>query len=165
MMLETIAEGLEFPEGPIALADGSVILCEIAGQRVTHVAPDGGTRVLGEVPGGPNGLALGPDGQIYICNNGAGFGFERTNGITRPSAPATNYSGGRIERLDPETGRLVELYREVDTIPMPDPLPTNIAFGSADMRTAFITLSGAGRLVKARWPRPGLRLNYQDTAV
>jgi gluconolactonase len=28
------------------------------------------------------------------------------------------------------------------------------------MRDAYITLSGTGKLVKARWPRPGLKLNF-----
>lgn len=302
--ITVIAEDLEFPEGPVAMADGSVILCEIAGQRVTKIAPDGHKTVLAQVPGGPNGAARGPDGHIYICNNGGGFGFSREGGITRPNRPPENYTGGRIERLDPVSGQLTELYREigghallqpndlvfdsqggmyftdfgrhlgrslmlgglyygtadgsgarelvhgmntpngvglspdqtrvymastdtgrlfkfdilspgdltrpnssgmaqflhaqvegfrrydslaveangnvcvgslnpgnitvispagklVDTIPMPDPLPTNIAFGGPDMRTAYITLSGSGRLVRMKWPRPGLTLNYQ----
>jgi gluconolactonase len=28
------------------------------------------------------------------------------------------------------------------------------------MRDAYVTLSGTGKIVKARWPRPGLRLNF-----
>jgi gluconolactonase len=49
----------------------------------------------------------------------------------------------------------------IEHIALPDELVTNIAFGGDDMRTAYITLSGSGRLVSARWPEPGLRLNYQ----
>jgi gluconolactonase len=44
----------------------------------------------------------------------------------------------------------------------PDRMTTNICFGGADMRDAFLTLSGSGRVVKARWPRPGLKLNFQN---
>ena len=51
--------------------------------------------------------------------------------------------------------------REVETIPMPDPMPTNIAFGGADMRDAYVTLSTRGILARARWPRPGLKLVHQ----
>jgi gluconolactonase len=40
-----------------------------------------------------------------------------------------------------------------------DPLTTNICFGGADLRTAYITLSGTGRLVSMQWPCAGLRLN------
>jgi gluconolactonase len=39
----------------------------------------------------------------------------------------------------------------------PDPFTTSIAFGGADMRDAWITLSESGRLIRARWPRPGLK--------
>ena len=45
-------------------------------------------------------------------------------------------------------------------VALPDPLTTNICFGGADMRDAYITLSGTGKLVKVRWPRPGLKLNF-----
>ena len=41
MDIELVAEGFEFPEGPIAMADGSVILTEIKGQRLTRITPDG----------------------------------------------------------------------------------------------------------------------------
>jgi gluconolactonase len=47
----------------------------------------------------------------------------------------------------------------VEHVPTDDAFTTNIAFGGEDMRTAFVTLSGTGRLVSRRWPRPGLRLN------
>ena len=41
MDFEVVAEGLQFPEGPIAMADGSVILTEIKARRLSHVTPDG----------------------------------------------------------------------------------------------------------------------------
>ena len=46
------------------------------------------------------------------------------------------------------------------TVPDHDPFVTNICFGGADMRTAFITSSGLGRLYRTEWHCPGLRLNY-----
>jgi sugar lactone lactonase YvrE len=36
-----ITTGLEFPEGPVAMPDGSVIVVELKGGRVTRVQPDG----------------------------------------------------------------------------------------------------------------------------
>ena len=42
----------------------------------------------------------------------------------------------------------------------PYPLVTNICFGGADLRTAYITLSGTGKLVKMDWPTAGLPLNF-----
>jgi gluconolactonase len=43
---------------------------------------------------------------------------------------------------------------------VPDIVTTNICFGGADMRDAWITCSSTGRLLKVRWPRPGLRLPF-----
>jgi len=45
-------------------------------------------------------------------------------------------------------------------VKMPDRYPTNICFGGADMRTAYITLSDTGCLGVMQWPEPGLRLNF-----
>jgi gluconolactonase len=39
-------------------------------------------------------------------------------------------------------------------------LTTNICFGGADLRTAYLTLSGSGRLAAVEWPRRGLELAY-----
>jgi gluconolactonase len=41
-----------------------------------------------------------------------------------------------------------------------DPLTTNICFGGPDYKTAYITLSGTGRLVSMPWPYKGLKLNF-----
>ena len=39
MEFELVAEGLKFPEGPIAMADGSVVLVEIQRQTLSRVRP------------------------------------------------------------------------------------------------------------------------------
>src|SRR5215472_3627287 len=84
-----IATGLRFPEGPLAMADGSVILGEIAGGTVTRVASDGSKSTVNAAGGGPNGLARGPDGALYLCNNG---GAEYASGNFLATGPAKNYS-------------------------------------------------------------------------
>ena len=61
--IDVLAEGLKFPEGPIACADGSVILVEIAGGTLTRVW-NGKTEVIATPGGGPNGAAFGPDGAF-----------------------------------------------------------------------------------------------------
>ena len=303
MDLTTLAEGLRFPEGPVCLPDGSVAVVEIAAQRITRVAPDGGKSTLAEVPGGPNGMAMGPDGMLILCNNG-GFSWHDEPGLLRPIGQAADYAGGRIEVVDiasggvrtlydycgehrlkgpndlqldgrggfwfsdlgksrardrdhggvywaaldgsriveaafpvpggangigispegetlyvaeTETGRLWAFdilgpgvlrkspwpsphggnllcqlpgFRRLDSLAiaasgnivvatlvsgeittvspageildvakMPERMPTNICFGGADMRTAYITLSGSGRLIVMDWAEPGLKLN------
>jgi len=109
----TVASGLRFPEGPVAMPDGSVVLVEIAAGRITRVAPDGTAAALAEPGGGPNGLAMGPDGMLYCCNNG-GFNWVERGGFLTPHGQADDYSGGRIERIDPETGHVEVLYADGD---------------------------------------------------
>jgi gluconolactonase len=111
--VEKIAEGLQFPEGPIALDDGSVVLVEIKRGTVTRVAPDGTTSVLAETGGGPNGAAIGPDGAIYVCNNG-GFSWTDRNGLTAPGPQPADYIGGRIQRVTFD-GEVSDLYTHVST--------------------------------------------------
>lgn len=302
--MREIATGLQFPEGPIACADGSVLLVEIRRGTLSRVAPDGRISVVAECGGGPNGAAIGPDQMVYVCNNG-GFEWHEQMGLTIPGDQPASYTGGSIQRVDPRTGRVETLYtacdghplrgpndlvfdrsggfwftdhgklrtrerdrgglyyarpdgssiREVvfpldspngvglspderhlyvaetftsrvfmwelagpgvlvnpslmlpgggvclaglpgyqlldslavdsagnvcvatlanggitvvspdgshvEHLPTFDPITTNLCFGGPDLRTAFVTCSGTGRLVALDWPRPGLRLNFQ----
>jgi sugar lactone lactonase YvrE len=61
--------GLGFPEGPVALADGSIAFVDLLHAKV-RAHKDGTTRELATLPGAPNGMRLGPDGALYIANNG-----------------------------------------------------------------------------------------------
>ena len=57
MDFEVIAAGLQFPEGPIAMPDGSVIFVEIARGTLTR-AWNGRTEVIAHLGGGPKGAAI-----------------------------------------------------------------------------------------------------------
>jgi gluconolactonase len=118
--IREIASGLRFPEGPIALPDGDVLLVEIARGTLSRVKPDGSVQVVAETGGGPNGAAIGPDGACYICNNG-GFRWHEVKGLTVPGYQDENYSGGRIERVDLATGKVEVLYTECDGVPLRGP--------------------------------------------
>ena len=121
MRIREIASGLEFPEGPVFLGDGSVLVVEIARGTLTRVTPDGKTQVVATLGGGPNGAAIGPDGAVYLCNNG-GFEWTRdSNGYLRPIGQARDYSGGRIERVELSTGRVDRIHDRVDGIPLRGP--------------------------------------------
>ncbi len=300
MDFEIVAEGLGFPEGPIIMPDGSIILVEIKRGTLSRVW-NGRTEVIAALGGGPNGAAFGPDGAVYVCNNG-GFAWHDFGGLTIPGDAAADYTTGRIERVDIASGKSERIYESVDGNKLsgpndivfdksgafwftdlgksrarikekgglyyakpegslikeaafgsasglngvglspdektvyaaetetarlwafdivgagevapgtpgsmgrfvagmselsyfdslavqangdvcvatilkggittispsgaashaacPDILVTNICFGGADMRDAYITLSGTGKLIKARWPAPGLKLNF-----
>lgn len=114
MDIELVAEGLQFPEGPIAMADGSIILTEIQGQRLTRIGPDGRKDVVAETGGGPNGAAIGPDGAIYVTNNGASFQFFEANGLTIPGPTPPSHTGGSIQRVDIASGKVETLYDSCD---------------------------------------------------
>jgi gluconolactonase len=117
-----VATGLRFPEGPIAMPDGTVVLVEMFGPRVTRVHPDGRTETIAELPGGPNGAAIGPDGALYLCNNGGCFTPVDLGGMLLPGPfDPTAYIGGRVQRLDLETGALTDLYLECDGRPLRAP--------------------------------------------
>ncbi len=299
--LVELATGLQFPEGPIAMPDGSVLLVEIRRGTLSRVPAGGGTaEVVAELGGGPNGAAIGPDGACYVVNNG-GFLWSEINGVTVPfdvktrtNAPP-DYTGGWVNRVDLATGEHTVLYDECDGlpflgpndivfdadggfwftdlgksrprssdrgglhyaridgsdvrcvapglngpngvglspggdrvyvaesytgrllawdvtgpgevkatqpeivdatrshfdslavdsagnvvvaalphglcvvaadgsgheyVPLPDPMTTNVCWGGDDLRTAYVTLSGGGRLVSFEWPRPGLALEF-----
>ncbi|MCZ6871470.1 MAG: SMP-30/gluconolactonase/LRE family protein [Gammaproteobacteria bacterium] len=115
-----ITSELLFPEGPIAMADGSVVVVEIARGTLSRVTADGEINVVADLGGGPNGAAIGPDGHCYVCNNG-GFEWTERNGRMYPGLQPEDYSGGRIERVDLETGNYTVLYDECDGEPLKGP--------------------------------------------
>ncbi len=107
--IRIVAKGLGFPEGPVAMADGSVILVEINGGWVTRVAADGTVTRLGQPAGGPNGLAMGPDGALYCCNNG---GARYIPGHFAGQGPSADYVSGSIQRVDPVSGARETLFTQ-----------------------------------------------------
>src|SRR5690606_33734396 len=102
-------------------------------QTQANPAGPGGGHLLAGLPGMQLLDSLAVDGEGWVC-------------------VATLVNGG-ITSISPD-GETVEHTA------FPDPLVTNICFGGDDLRTAYVTLSGTGQLVKTTWPRPGLRLAH-----
>jgi gluconolactonase len=111
--MEIMATELGFPEGPIAMADGSVLLVEIQRECLSRVHLDKRVEVVAKIGGGPNGAAMGPDGNVFICNNG-GFNWVRRGDGWWPHGQASDYTTGRIEVVDTRTGRVERLYDQCD---------------------------------------------------
>ncbi len=120
-----LADGLRFPEGPVVLADGSVVLVEIAAGEITRIAPDGTKSTVARPGGGPNGAALGPDGRLYVCNNG-GMNFHVVDGKHVPGHAHDDAQPGWIEAVDLESGAVEVLYRECRGLPLL--APNDLAF-------------------------------------
>lgn len=125
--METVARGLGFPEGPVAMDDGSVLFVDIKDQLLRRLMPDQTLVDIARLPGGPNGTAIGPDGAAYVCNNGGVYSFVRVDPkalpgsgktpdpareITIPSPERPDYQGGSIQRVCLKTGDVQTIYNE-----------------------------------------------------
>ena len=119
---KVIAKGLKFPEGPICMNDGTIILVEIARGTLSKIMPSGEVNVIANLGGGPNGAAIGPDGFCYVCNNG-GFEWEISSDKKgmRPILQSSSYIGGKIQKVNISTGEFVTLYSECNGVPLKGP--------------------------------------------
>lgn len=121
-----IATGLEFPEGPVLMPNGDILVTEIRAGRLTRITPSGEKSVFAVTGGGPNGAALGPDGAVYVTNNGGFEWVERVSATTGmkalfPGERARDYTGGSIQRVSPDGSQVTTLYRDCDGEPLKGP--------------------------------------------
>ena len=123
-----IASDLKFPEGPVAMDDGSVIVVEIWSGEITRITKDGKKQTVAKPGGGPNGAAIGPDGQLYVCNNGSNFEMNMVNGLMIPGHTPPDHKGGRIERINISTGKVEVLYDSCDGVKLL--APNDLVFDS-----------------------------------
>ncbi len=121
MDIRELASGLKFPEGPVALDDGDVVVVEIARGTLTKVGAGGRLEVIANLGGGPNGAALGPDGAMYVTNNGGCFSWDEVMGLTIPGPVPPTWKGGSIQRVDLATGAVSTLYTESSSGPLRAP--------------------------------------------
>lgn len=111
---EIVATGLEYPESPVASQDGSVLVLEVKGGRVTRVGKDGAKTTVATTGGSPNGAAYGPDGKLYVCNSG-GFQWIPVGPLWITGFQPADYQGGSIQRVDVATGVVETLYTTFTT--------------------------------------------------
>lgn len=112
--MRVITEDLIYPEGPVWVKDGSVIVVDIADEALKRIRVDGMVETIARVAGGPNGAAMGPDECVYICNNGGMEWIEVQSGRLRPGLQSASYTGGSIDVVGLNTGTVRRLYDRCD---------------------------------------------------
>jgi gluconolactonase len=117
MEYREVASGLGFPEGPLELPGGDILVVDIHGGTLIRINPASGEKsVFATTGGGPNGAAIGPDGAIYVCQNGGFAWSERPSPTTGemglfPGEQPDDYMGGQIQRVSADGSEVTTLYR------------------------------------------------------
>ena len=119
--MRLVAEGLEFPEGPVVLGGTKVAVLEVKRGTVALVDTANGAIERISTGGGPAGGALGPDGKLYVCNTGGLHGWHETDGLTFPDVPPTDDGAGMIQVVDLASGDVSDLYTDCDGIRLNSP--------------------------------------------
>jgi gluconolactonase len=119
--VRVVAEGLQFPEGPVALPDGSVLVVELKRGTLSRVSHGGIVDVVANCGGSPNGAAIGPDGAVYVTNNGGCFSWIELGELTVVGPVPPEWTGGSVQRVDLATGAVDVLYTECDGRPLRAP--------------------------------------------
>lgn len=123
MQFETVATGLNFSEGPVALPDRDFLVVRTLDGLLCRVEANGSQHTVADLGGGPNGTAMGPDGRAYVCNNGgvSDEDIARLRGDPNAPPPATSVPEGRIEAVDLATGLATVLYADCGDEPIVAP--------------------------------------------
>ncbi len=115
-----LADGLAFPEGPVWLGPRRVAFTQIRGQCLS-LWEDGTTTTIARTKGGPNGATLGPEGALFVSNNG-GLSLGHGGAVWQPSDPIP----GRIQRVTLD-GEVTDV---ATTLPgAPPNRPNDLCFG------------------------------------
>ncbi len=155
VQFEVIANGLRFPEGPIWMPNGDLILVEIEAGRLSRVSNEGVIATIADLGGSPNGAAIGPDGACYVCNSG-GFTWLTVDGLLFPEGTPADYSGGSIQRVDLETGKFETIYTECDGMRLNG--PNDIVFD----RSGGFWFTDTGKLFPRTTSRGGIYYAQPD---
>jgi gluconolactonase len=157
---------------------------------IYYAQPDGSRIVEVAYPVlSPNGIGLSPDGGVlYFAETETGriwaYDIIEPGRVKKLPFPHS-INGGRIvcglpgfQRFDSlaidamgnicvatlMTGCISVISPDgtlLRQVKMPDVYTTNICFGGAELKTAFITQSFLGQLIAVDWPEPGLRLAFE----
>jgi gluconolactonase len=121
IQFETYARELVFTEGPLVLPGGAIGCVEVLAGRLTRIGPNGEGQAIAQLGGGPNGAALGPDGRVYVCNNGGLTAEDIENLRARREPTSAAAPLGSIQVVDLATGAFKTLYAHCDGVKLVAP--------------------------------------------
>jgi gluconolactonase len=90
-----VASGFRFTEGPVPLADGSLLFSDIPASIIYRLAPGGLPEVWRSPSGQSNGLTLDRQGRLIACEHG-NRRVTRTEHDGAIVSLADRYHGGRL---------------------------------------------------------------------
>jgi gluconolactonase len=115
-----IAKGLGFLEGPVALIDGRVLVTDVGDGKILVIDPQSGAvNTWADTRGGPNGLAFGPDGALYVANDGGMKFAKNDEGFNYPVADGSrpdHATEPAVQRIAAD-GTITDLYTKCDGHP------------------------------------------------
>ena len=115
-----VAEGLEFPEGPVWLGPKRVAVTEIRGQCISLWENGTLKRKVAVTGGGANGATQGADGALYVSNNGGVSLGHEGKWMASPTIP------GRIQRVTLD-GKVTDVATKLPG--NPPNRPNDLCFG------------------------------------
>ncbi len=150
--------------------------------QLWRIDPDGTTERLAENMGTTNGIEVSPDDRTLYVNESVqrniwafklspehrlkhkrlvrkfdDFGFDGMRCDIAGNLYITRHGKGTVIKLSPQG----VIMQEIDVL---GPSPTNICFGGADGRTAYVTEADQKRLVQFRVDQPGLEWTRRPIA-
>ena len=112
--LRILAHDLKFPEGPVAMDDGSVILGEIAGGTVTRITPDGKVDRFSKPAAGRTGWRSAPTARSIAATTAA---TATRMAASISTGRSEDYVGGSIQRIDPRSGEATHAVHPLRPLP------------------------------------------------
>jgi gluconolactonase len=82
---EVLAVGLQVPEGPAVMADGTIAFTEQTAGRISILDHSGAVSEFAITGGSPNACIIGAAGELYVCQNGGIVGSWRSDNPITPS--------------------------------------------------------------------------------
>jgi gluconolactonase len=140
--IREIAYPLMAPNGVALGPDRRTLYVAIANQR----------QIVAYTLTGPGMVEMknGKPAQRMVASIGGDLSFDNMAVEANGNLVVAAVRKGALLVISPVTGEVIE------SVSVPDPVVTALAFGGPDMRQLFVTLSGRGEIVVIDWPRPGL---------